>query len=79
MGYLQCHPRMAELGDVWISHLLQRVLDHYCHRLLGYEIQGEHGPPSVHEEPTCAIHEEQGFSVLEKQKPGTSSPKGRTF
>jgi hypothetical protein len=38
MGYLQCHPRVAELGNVWLSHLLQRLLDRCCHRLLGYEI-----------------------------------------
>ena len=38
MGYLQRYSGMAELGHVWLSHLLQRLLDRCCHRLLGYEI-----------------------------------------
>jgi hypothetical protein len=41
---------MAELGHVWFSHLVQLVLDRCYHRLLTYAIQGEHWPPSVHEE-----------------------------
>jgi hypothetical protein len=61
MGYLQCDPRMAELGHVWLCHLVQLVLDRCNHRLLTYAIQGEHWPPSVHEEQKPYTPKRRGY------------------
>jgi len=49
MGNLQRYSRMAKLGHLWLSHLLQRLLDRRDYRIRPHALPREQGPSPIHE------------------------------